>query len=359
MKITRVELKDFMIFESLSVDWSPNINVISGGNSTGKTALIKVMYSLLAALFQVVPKPEPREKTEAKIVDKMTHVFRPENLAIGRLVRRKQGGNRAEGSIFLQNLEKAIRFGFGNRAEKRIDLDINGLNIGFLQGAAVYFPPKEIISSIENFRSLYEDMHIAFEETYNDLARYLDRPLKKGENTSEQQKVIDSLGSIMKGSIIQKENKFYLSVLGKDEYEMGLVSEGYRKLATIVYLICNGVLNKRSILFWDEPEANMNPKMIGPLVEAVMELAKMGVQVFITTHDYFIQQYFNMYMAFPETNPSNIDIRFMSLFKNDKSDAINSESASVLSDLEHNTIMEEFDEIYNREQGIIYDRIRG
>ena len=69
---------------------------------------------------------------------------------------------------------------------------------------------------------------------------------------------------------------------------MGLVSEGYRKLATIIYLITSGSLDKNSVLFWDEPETNMNPRMIKYIVEAVAELAKMGVQVFITTHDYFL-----------------------------------------------------------------------
>ncbi len=88
------------------------------------------------------------------------------------------------------------------------------------------------------------------------------------------------------------------------EFEMGLVSEGYRKLATITYLIRNGCLNANSVLFWDEPETNMNPGMIRPLVDAMMQLAKLKVQIFITTHDYFLQQYLNMYMAFPNPIPT-------------------------------------------------------
>ena len=137
---------------------------------------------------------------------------------------------------------------------------------------------------------------------------------------------------------------------------MGLVSEGYRKLATITYLIRNGCLNANSVLFWDEPETNMNPGMIRPLVDAMMQLAKLKVQIFITTHDYFLQQYLNMYMAFPESNTDQIDIRFFSLFFEDG--AIKAEMADTNSELQHNSIMEEFDAIYNREQGFIYDRIR-
>ena len=101
----------------------------------------------------------------------------------------------------------------------------------------------------------------------------------------------------------------------------------------------------------------MNPKMIEPLVRMVMQLAKLGVQVFITTHDYFIQQYFNMYMAYEESNPDRIDIRLYSLTKDENGD-VQTESASTISDLEHNSIMEEFDAIYDREQGMLYERIR-
>ena len=71
---------------------------------------------------------------------------------------------------------------------------------------------------------------------------------------------------------------------------------------------------------------------------------------------YFLQQYLNMYMAFPESNTDQIDIRFFSLFFEDG--AIKAEMADTISELQHNSIMEEFDAIYNREQGFIYERIR-
>ena len=60
---------------------------------------------------------------------------------------------------------------------------------------------------------------------------------------------------------------------------MGLLSDGYRKLSMIIYMILSGSLNRNTILFWDEPETNMNPKMIRPIVQALVALAQMGVQV--------------------------------------------------------------------------------
>ena len=86
--------------------------------------------------------------------------------------------------------------------------------------------------------------------------------------------VMKSFEDIVNGSIVQKDKKFYLKVKGQGEFEMGLVSEGYRKMATIMYLILSGSLTKDSILFWDEPETNMNPKMIKPMCDALTELAK-------------------------------------------------------------------------------------
>ena len=98
----------------------------------------------------------------------------------------------------------------------------------------------------------------------------------------------------------------------------------------------------------------MNPKMIHPIVQAMVALAQMGVQIFVSTHDYFIQQEFNMIEAYPELNPQKLDIRFISLFRDEKTRNISYEIKNSASDLEHNAIMEEFDAMYDREQRIIY-----
>ena len=47
MKIKKLVLNNFMAFENAEINWSDNINIICGENSTGKTTLLKVMYSLI------------------------------------------------------------------------------------------------------------------------------------------------------------------------------------------------------------------------------------------------------------------------------------------------------------------------
>lgn len=352
MKIEKLTLNNFMLFEKAEMDWSKNINIICGENSTGKTTLLKVMYSVLKPLSKGNKEPINKEMEEQQFVSKLQGVFRPDGMKIGRLVSRKQGSNRTDFEVIL-NKQQKIAIGFGNRQESHADVKVETEN-ALGKHDVIYIPTKEMISTTEHFASLYEDYHIDFEEMYYDLAKLLDRPLSKGPNTNEQNEVLKSFEEIMKGQIVQRDKKFYLKIKGEGEFEMGLLSDGYRKLSMLVYLILSGSMSKNTILFWDEPETNMNPKMIRPIVQALVALAKMGVQIFVTTHDYFVQQEFNMLTVYPKLNQEKLDIRFMSLYRDEVTNNVRYEMEKTASDLQHNAIMQEFDAMYDREQGIIY-----
>ena len=328
MKVKKLTLNNFMLFERA------------------------VMYSVLKPLSKGNKEAINREMEEQLFVNKLQGVFRPDGMKIGRLVSRKQGSNRTDFEVLLDKNQK-IAIGFGNRQENHADIKIDASKFSGTYDV-IYIPTKEMISTTEHFASLYEEYHIDFEEMYYDLAKLLDRPLSKGPNTNEQNEVLKSFEEIMKGQIVQRDKKFYLKVRGEGEFEMGLLSDGYRKLAMIVYLILSGSMNKNTILFWDEPETNMNPKTIRPIVQALVALAKMGVQIFVTTHDYFVQQEFNMLTVYPELNPECLDIRFMSLYRDGEMNDVKYELEKTASDLKHNAIMQEFDAMYDREQEFIY-----
>lgn len=352
MKIKRLSLKNFMLFSELELPVSGGINIILGDNSTGKTTLLKTMYTVLCA-YSKIQEDSTKEEIELSFAKKFQGVFRPDQKSIGRLTSRKQGRNKTHIEIETEEKEK-ITINFGTQSTKRAEVGLPskagaGTKKKF---QPIYFPPKEIISATENYSSLYDDYDIAFEETYYDLARLLDRPLKKGANTAQQNQVLEKFEKIMSGKVVQRDKRFYLNIQGSGEFEMGLVSEGYRKLATVLYLISSGSLDRNSILFWDEPETNMNPRMICPIVEAIMELAKMGVQVFIATHDYFVMQEFNLAAIYGTNRRSAVDINFISLYKEEHGQVI-AECAKSAADLKRNLIMEEFDELYDKEQDLI------
>lgn len=197
MKVKKLTLNNFMLFERAEIDWGKNINVICGENSTGKTTLLKVMYSVLKPLSKGNKEAINREMEEQLFVNKLQGVFRPDGMKIGRLVSRKQGSNRTDFEVLLDKNQK-IAIGFGNRQENHADIKIDASKFSGTYDV-IYIPTKEMISTTEHFASLYEEYHIDFEEMYYDLAKLLDRPLSKGPNTNEQNEVLKSFEEIMKG----------------------------------------------------------------------------------------------------------------------------------------------------------------
>ena len=110
-------------------------------------------------------------------------------------------------------------------------------------------------------------------------------------------------------------------------------------MATILYLCINGELKPESILFWDEPESNMNTTLISIIVDLIVELAKKyKVQVFVSTHDYLLSHKLSMIAEYnPEESPK---MRFFSLYKNDHK--VETEVADKLIDVNNNPILEEY-----------------
>lgn len=56
----------------------------------------------------------------------------------------------------------------------------------------------------------------------------------------------------------------------------------------IVRLIASGVLLEGGYLFWDEPEANLNPSSQKAVAHALKHLADQGSQIFVATHSMFL-----------------------------------------------------------------------
>lgn len=68
--------------------------------------------------------------------------------------------------------------------------------------------------------------------------------------------------------------------------------------------------------------------------------------------NYFVQQYFNMESIYNKN--SKIKYNFISLYRNNDSGEINAQCVDNLDDMTENAIMKEFDDLYDREQRLIY-----
>ena len=59
-----------------------------------------------------------------------------------------------------------------------------------------------------------------------------------------------------------------------------------------------------------------------------------------------------MIAVYPELNPKKMDIRFISLFRDEKTHDVQYEMKNSASDLEHNAIMDTFRQLYREEIGV-------
>jgi energy-coupling factor transporter ATP-binding protein EcfA2 len=100
--------------------------------------------------------------------------------------------------------------------------------------------------------------------------------------------LLEPLEQLMEGNVeLTDSGQFYLNIAGV-RMEMHLVAEGLRKLAMIARLIATGALIDKGYLFWDEPEANLNPRVIKRIARTILLLCQNGIQVFVASHSLFL-----------------------------------------------------------------------
>ena len=132
---------------------------------------------------------------------------------------------------------------------------------------------------------LYDRREIPIDETYPDLLRLLmGPPLRQPEPTH----IIEKLQQLIGGKVEEEGGHFYLSAPDQPRMEMNLVAEGFRKFATLYKLLANGTLTPETTLFWDEPEANLNPTLLKDMAAVLAELARAGFQIILATHSLFL-----------------------------------------------------------------------
>lgn len=340
--LDRIIIKNVLGIAELDLKLAHNINVFIGDNSTGKTAILKSIYSVMSG-YASCKEHFTKLDLQSNIEKKIKEVFRPNEYRIGNIVKKKT--ERAFISLNFLNGSVSVDFS-ASASEHVVCKNDSSLKIS---NRLVYIPPKEMIS-VDNFSSLYEHYQISFEEMYYDLSRRLQMP-RLTQLNNKSKSVIDELINLIDGDIEWKDHKFfYKSLSNSEQYEMGLLSEGYRKIGTLIYLISNGNLKQGSVLIWDEPETNMNPRMVEKLCKAFISLSTLGVQIIITTHDYFISNELGLSAKY-DNNSLKLEYNFVSLYRAENSikNEIKVEQNVDLFEMEHNSIMDEFDSLYERE----------
>lgn len=324
--ITRFKASNFTVFTDLDVEFTSGINVFIGENGTGKTHLMKAVYAAGCLIDKKIDTPLDR---------KINGVFAPNS--IGRLVHRAVGRNSGSISVYRrmsnESKERSITLRLTN--QNKSEVKQNGWAIDD-NVEAIFIPVKDMLANAPGFRSLFSQKKLSYEEIYLDIIDKAFVPIARGKLSPEREKLLNILNQAMSGRVIEKNETFYLKNKN-GELEFPLLAEGFKKLGLLYRLIQNESLTHGSMLFWDEPEANLNPHLSQTVVKILIELSKMGVQLFISTHDYVLLKEFQLAIT------ADDDILYHVLYRDEKGE-ISHTATHVLDELSPNAI----DNTYSR-----------
>ena len=349
MAIVRLGLRNFTVFREASFAFAPGINVFIGQNATGKSHLLKLLYAVESSMWEQQPSGKQApvirfEPLEASLVG----VFRIQSDSLEALIRTANEPARA-----------SFRIDWANGGFVTVDLSRRKIGTGALHdgpiGPAwasnvhvlrpVFLPAREVLSVFPGFAATIQNRELEFDETYAHLADALNLPKLKGEALKRARPLLTLVEEALGGTETKKEGRFYVK-FDEGLVEAHLVAEGLRKVATLARLIRNGRIGPGAILFWDEPEANLNPVLLRSVVNVLLALARGGVQVFLASHDYLLTQTLSLEAEHPGTKTP--PMRFFGLARGENG-SVEVEQADTIAGIQRNPILQEHARQYDLE----------
>lgn len=279
------------LHDAFALYFADGINVIIGENGTGKTTLLKMIYA--ATQWSI-------EQTNPGKTDKF-HKFFSYNISDSDLLKndaQKNGYCGFEVSdgehTFSYSLSHKGFFDFGKWL---------GLNI-----QSVFIPTTEMLSHSKGFLALNEKYKMPFDGTQVDII--VNASLPEARCLPDYMKaILEQISAAIDGTVVHENDTFYVVKKDGRKIDFSLEAEGLRKLALLWKLIRNGLLERGSILLWDEPESNLNPELFPLVAKILLELQQNGIQIFVATHSYNFAKYLELLRTSEE------QVQFHNLYK--------------------------------------------
>ncbi len=280
--INQIKLDNFGPLSDINWSTLGKINLVIGGNGSGKTFLLKAIYSSLRTLEDYKRGNEQRSASEI-LTEKLYWTFQAEK--IGDLVRK---GAEIPLSSVLRIDNKDFSYSFGKDTSKQISSLEN--HVPPRASNSIFLPAKEVLSLHQIIlKSREQDKAFGFDDTYFDLAKALRISTSRGRNYEEFSRSRRQLEDILGGVIEYDEaSGRWLFVKGRHKFPIGVTAEGIKKIAILDTLLGNRYLDTNSVVLIDEPESALHPTAISQLLDIVAMLAERGIQFFMASHSYFV-----------------------------------------------------------------------
>jgi predicted ATPase len=372
--ITQLQLKNFTAFSELAIDFSPGINIIIGENGTGKTQLLKALLALSASEVH-------GEQADEQLARKLCRLYHPLNEQVGEL---RRAGTRGDAQLSVTFASgQSIGANFNGSAEVvKVSTDAAGEC-----APAIFIPTKEVLSLVRGLTAEQPDLPTIeriFDDGYLSLARKLVREGANDLNAKVQldpkfASIVPRLANLIGGQYLLENGRFVFepgryeekdkdaATRSKAQYAQmyqdstewkfmpgskhrlssGMTAEGFRKIGVLQRLLSNGSLSPGTSgpLLWDEPESNLNPKLMKDLVLALLELARNGQQIILATHDYVLLKWFDLL----RDKGKGDQVRFFSLYRDESTGNVRASTTDDYLNIAPNPIDEAFGFLINQE----------
>jgi energy-coupling factor transporter ATP-binding protein EcfA2 len=369
--ITNLQLKNFTAFAELDISFSPGINIVIGENGTGKTQLLKAVLALSGTAAW-------SEQADEQLARKLCRIYQPLSEQVGELRRAGTRGDAVLSATFSSGQEITAKFS-GTATVAKVTP-----RIGTAPAAALFIPTKEVLSLVRGLTA--EEPHQPtieriFDDAYLDLAHQL---IREGADDLDAKvqldprfaSIVPRLTNLIGGRYELHGGRFcfqpgaYVEKLGASSaatkaaqsfqdavqkfeaskapmLSSGMTAEGFRKIGVLQRLLSNGSLNPGTSgpLLWDEPESNLNPKLMRDLVHALLELARNGQQIILATHDYVLLKWFDLLID----KGKGDQVRFFSLYRDGATKVVKKAVFDDYLDISPNPIDEAFGYLINQE----------
>lgn len=330
--LKKLKISNFTCFPEAHISFSPGLNVIIGENGTGKSHLLKLGYAVLRSVKQTkkdLTRPPSKEVFGRDMAGHLEALFMPKSL--GRLATRAQGHVRCNICADLRE-DAQIEFSFSTSSMEKTIVETLELPKN-IPPAPVFIPPKEVLSVYPGFAHAIRNRELQFDETYLDICEMLDGAALKGKSLDKMHTLTKKLESLVGGDIRFADGNFYLhSTSGRGNFEAHLMAEGFCKLGMLAYLIKNGSLSNSSSLFWDEPEANLNPGILCHLAEILFDLSS-RIQIVIASHSLFLLRQLEILQTSRNKKDKSPEITYLGLHFIDKEKGVSIKQGNSMDDI--------------------------
>jgi len=309
MAIDRVEIKNFLVFKGVfSADFCPGVNVIIGGNATGKTTLLRILYWYA--------------KNGKELLNWIDY---------------QNGSGSMPDYIGIEHY-------FGGRSQSKEFSALRSIPnaTGDIKNA-VFIPEKDILEHAKGLLTFIEQKQTGFSQIYKDvLVNAQDIPTQKQSETQAEigTMIADKIGGTVQWD--KGDGSFYTLRTDGTRIPFANEASGFKKLGFLGLLVTCGQLAPDSVLLWDEPENSLNPELIPFLVEILLKLSRNGVQIFVATHSELLANEFSI------SQKDDDCVKFFSLYKG-VDGAITANTDSRFDLLEPNKLTRASVEQYERE----------